>query len=73
MQHCEASVSYPESPDEELRRELAVALEALATVYGKIAEKALRRKDRHAVYNAVKQERAAYEAARKAALGLTRF
>ena len=73
MQPCEVYVSYPESTDEDLQQELVVALETLATVYGKIAENALRRKDRHAVYNAVKQERAAYEAARKAAIGHTRF
>ena len=67
------SVTFPESTDAEIREELTAVLTQLAEIYVKAAENAMRREDRFAVYESVKLERAAREAARKASLGLTRF
>lgn len=68
-----AKVAYPESSDANSRDELANKLRELADCYGKIAEAALRRGDRHSVYEAVKAERESLAKADRVERGHVRF
>jgi hypothetical protein len=68
-----ATIAYPASTDAQDRETLAAKLHELGECYGKIAESAMRRKDRYAVFEAVKAEREAHNRAYRVEKGLVRF
>lgn len=67
------SLAYPSSTDAEIREELATKLRELADCYGKAADAAMNRGDRHAVYECVSREREAHNRAHRIEKGYVRF
>lgn len=67
------SVAYSESSDAQIREELAGQLRELSECYGRAAEAAMARQDRHTVYECVKREREAHARAHRIEKGYVRF
>lgn len=67
------SVAYPAATDARIREELAAKLRELAECYGKAADAAMDRGDRHTVYECVAREREAHNRAHRIEKGYIRF
>lgn len=67
------SVAYAESSDAQIREELAAKLRDLAECYGRAADNAMARGDRHAVYDCVSRERESHNRAQRIEKGYVRF